>query len=150
MPVIADPPQEAGSDAPGAWRAGRLSDGGGLTQFGALVQELAPGAASADPHWHAAEDEMVYLLDGAITMVEGDARHALRPGQAACFRAGVAVAHCLVNESDAPARGLVIGTRSGDDVVTYADGRVRTVRDGMDTLHGPDGTVIERAKAARS
>lgn len=36
----------------------RLSAQGGLTQFGAYVQTLQPGARSSNKHWHECEDEM--------------------------------------------------------------------------------------------
>jgi uncharacterized cupin superfamily protein len=45
----------------------------------------------------------------------------MRPGDAATFKAGVAVGHRLENRSNEPATYLVVGTRSPDDVVHYAD-----------------------------
>ena len=62
---------------PDPWRAiaeGRekaaLGDVVGLTQFGVNVTRLKPGAASALRHWHEAEDEFVYVLEGEITLIE--------------------------------------------------------------------------------
>ena len=72
-------------------------------------------------HWHSAEDEMVYVLDGEVTLIEGDAVIRLRPGDAATFRAGEAVGHYLENRSSAPTRCLVVGTRAPVDVITYPD-----------------------------
>ena len=43
-------------------REAHLSDAGGLTQFGAHLVTLQPGARSSDRHWHEAEDEFLYLL----------------------------------------------------------------------------------------
>ena len=96
-----------------------ISEPGGLTQFGAYVEVLQPGAVSARPHWHSAEDEMVYVLEGEITLIEGDTTSLLHPGDAATFKAGVAVGHCLHNRSTAPTRCLVVGTRAPQDRVTY-------------------------------
>ncbi|MAU47891.1 MAG: cupin [Yangia sp.] len=98
-----------------------FSDSGGLTQFGAFVEMLPPGSSSALKHWHANEDEMVYMLEGAATVLEGDDSYPLGPGEAATFKAGTPVGHCLVNCSDAPIRYLVIGTRAASDTVTYPD-----------------------------
>lgn len=98
-----------------------ISEAGGLTQFGALVEILPPGSKSSIKHWHSAEDEMVYVLDGEVTLIEGDRETVLRPGDAATFRAGEPVGHCLENRSAAPTRCLVVGTRAPVDVITYPD-----------------------------
>jgi oxalate decarboxylase/phosphoglucose isomerase-like protein (cupin superfamily) len=39
-------------------------------QFGAFVEILQPGSRSSLRHWHSAEDEMVYVLEGRVTLVE--------------------------------------------------------------------------------
>ena len=98
-----------------------ISEAGGLTQFGAFVEELQPGSRSALKHWHSTEDEMVYVLDGEITVIEGDEETLLRAGDAATFRAGVPVGHFLENRSTAPTRCLVVGTRAPVDRITYPD-----------------------------
>lgn len=98
-----------------------ISEAGGLTQFGAFVEVLQPGSRSSIKHWHRAEDEMVYVLEGDITLVEGAAETVLRPGDAATFRAGRPVGHCLENRSDAPTRCLIVGTRAPVDDITYPD-----------------------------
>ena len=98
-----------------------ISEAGGLTQFGAFVETLQPGARSALKHWHSAEDEMVYVLDGEVTLVEGEQTTVLRRGDAATFRAGIAIGHCLENRSTAPTRCLVVGTRANADTITYPD-----------------------------
>ncbi len=133
-----------GADDPlGAFSAELISDTVGLTQFGAFIEELPPGSASSFAHWHAEEDEMVLVLSGTPTLVEGDSETVLAPGDAACWKAGEAVGHCLQNHSDHPVRYLVIGTRSPKDIVTYpglerilhydrkADTRVFTTLDGQ-------------------
>lgn len=99
----------------------RYSDSGGLTQFGAYVEILPPGSRSSLCHWHAREDEMVYMLAGEVTLREGGVSHLLRPGDAATFKAGAPAGHYLKNEGTAEARYLVIGTRSGADRITYPD-----------------------------
>lgn len=76
-----------------------ISEVGGLTQFGAFIEELPPGSRSSIKHWHSAEDEFIYVLEGSVTLVEGDAEAVLAPGDAATFRAGDAVGHYLENRS---------------------------------------------------
>ena len=68
------------------WFAGmrelRLAKPLGLTQFGVNHVTLAPGAATALRHWHAAEDEFVYVLEGTIVMgLQGGREVTLTRGQ---------------------------------------------------------------------
>lgn len=98
-----------------------ISEPGGLTQFGAFIETLPPGSRSSIKHWHSAEDEMVYMLAGEVTLIEGNTDVVLRPGDAATFRAGDPLGHCLVNRSVAAARYLVVGTRAPVDTITYPD-----------------------------
>ena len=98
-----------------------ISEAGGLTQFGALIETLPPGARSSIKHWHSAEDEMIYVLDGEITLIEGDTETLLRPGDAATFRASHPVGHYLENRSATATRCLTIGTRAPVDTITYPD-----------------------------
>ncbi len=98
-----------------------ISEAGGLTQFGAFVEILPPGSRSSIKHWHSGEDEMVYVLEGEVTLTEGETEFLLRPGDAATFRAGDPVGHFLENRSAAPTRCLVIGTRAPLDTITYPD-----------------------------
>lgn len=98
-----------------------ISEPGGLTQFGALIEILQPGSHSTIKHWHSAEDEMVYVLEGEVTLIEGDTETLLRPGDAATFKAGVPVGHYLANRSTAPTRCLVVGTRAPIDTITCPD-----------------------------
>lgn len=113
----------------GPYSALRFSDDGQLTQFGAFVEILPPGSKSSIKHWHAHEDEMIYVLEGEVLLHEGDALTPLRPGNAATFKAGVTMGHCLENTSAQDARYLVIGTRSTEEVVTYPDDDRRLARD---------------------
>lgn len=109
-----------------------IGDLGGLEQFGVNLTRLAPGAASAHRHWHAKEDELVYMLEGEAVLVEDDGETVLRAGDAATFRAGVPVGHMIVNRSDRDAVFLEIGTRSSNEISTYTDPDVdmRLVKEG--------------------
>jgi uncharacterized cupin superfamily protein len=99
----------------------RLGNAVGLDQFGVNLTTLRPGAASAQRHWHAAEDELVYILAGEVVLCEDGGETVLRAGDAAGFKAGVANGHCLVNRSAADAVFLEIGTRAKDERVEYPD-----------------------------
>jgi uncharacterized cupin superfamily protein len=106
-----------------------ISEPGGLTQFGAFIEVLGPGACSSLKHWHAAEDELVYVLEGEVTLDEGDSVTVLRAGDAAAFRAGEPIGHCLVNRGESPTRCLIVGTRAPVDRITYPEHDRTCVRD---------------------
>jgi uncharacterized cupin superfamily protein len=119
-----------------------LGEAGSLTQFGAFLETLAPGARSSELHWHETEDEFAYVVEGEVTLVEGDGSGTtdtlLKPGDAAVFKAGHPIGHCLVNRSGKPCSYLVVGTRTTTDRWHYPlkdehvtrDGRKRIVRNG--------------------
>ena len=99
----------------------RLGNAAGLDQFGVNLTTLKPGAASAQRHWHAAEDEFVYMLAGELVLCEDGGEVVLRPGDAAGFKAGVTNGHCLINRTSSDAVYLEIGTRSSRDRAQYPD-----------------------------
>jgi uncharacterized cupin superfamily protein len=115
----------------------RLGDAVGLDQFGVNLTRLKPGAQSAQRHWHAAEDEFVYVLEGELVLCENEGETMLRPGDAAGFKAGVANGHCLINRSASDAVYLEIGTRAARERAEYPDIDLRAERDagGMRYLH---------------
>ncbi len=132
------------ADTPcGPTRMLRFSDTGKLTQFGAFVEVLPPGSRSSLRHWHQREDEFVYMLTGEVTVHEGPDSTLLLPGQAVCFKAGVAAGHYLQNQGDTDATYLVVGSRLGADIVTYPDhDRILTYDDatGTQSFTTLDGT----------
>ena len=132
---------------PEGMTARRLSDEGGLTQYGAYVVTLAPGARSSDRHWHEQEDELLLVLSGEVTVLENDGPHRLGPGDAACWPAGVDNAHSVVNRSDAPCRFLIVGTRPTHDVCHYPDSRRILYTEGETwRLTREDGSVIRSGR----
>jgi uncharacterized cupin superfamily protein len=118
-----------------------LSDAGRLTQFGAAVETLDPGGISSQRHWHEAEDEFLYVLEGEVTVVENDGDHVLAPGDAACWPAGEPNAHQLINRSQRPVTYLIVGTRAKDDAAHYPDIDLHYSRkDGWRSMSRKDGT----------
>ncbi|OYU15877.1 MAG: transcriptional regulator [Alphaproteobacteria bacterium PA4] len=113
------PPYQA-AVAGRSWVA--IGTAGGLSQFGANLVTLAPGAWSSQRHWHSAEDELVVMLSGELVLVEDAGETVLGPGDIATFAAAVPDGHHLQNRSTAPATFLAIGTdRPDDDQCHYPD-----------------------------
>jgi uncharacterized cupin superfamily protein len=131
----------------GAFECLRYSDAGGLTQYGAYVETLQPGSRSSERHWHEQEDEFLYIISGEATIVENDGPHVLRPGDAACWPAGVPNAHHVVNHSSAPCTYLIVGARLTHDVCHYPDaGRILYTEGPTWRLQRIDGTLLKSGK----
>ena len=131
----------------GARESLHLSEEGGLTQFVAHVETLQPGSRS-DRHWHEEEDELLYMLSGETTVIEEDGPHTLHPGDAACWPAGVANAHQVVNRSGAPCSYLMFGSGAVPDVVHCPEREevLRAFDDGSWRIERTDGTVIKEGR----
>jgi len=107
----------------------RLGNAVGLDQFGVNLTTLKPGAASALRHWHEREDELVYVLQGEVVLIEDGGEYLLKPGDAAGFKANNPNGHHLVNRSDRDAVYLEVGTRSKHERAHYSDVDMMVVRD---------------------
>jgi uncharacterized cupin superfamily protein len=119
----------------------RLGDAVGVTQFGVNLTRLAPGAATAQRHWHRNEDEFVFILEGEASLIEDEGEIRLVAGEAAGFKAGVPNGHHIVNRSDRDVVLLEIGTRAAAETAEYSDidMRVEVAGASMRYLH-KDGT----------
>lgn len=106
-----------------------MGDFFGLTQYGVNLATLAPGAWSAQRHWHKVEDEFIYVVEGELTLIDDDGEHTLTPGMCAGFKAGVANAHKIVNKSAKPASYLEVGLRSPSEQVVYPDVDLKGVKE---------------------
>jgi uncharacterized cupin superfamily protein len=99
----------------------KLGDAVGIGQFGVNITRIKPGSASALRHWHEQEDEFIYVLEGELVLMEDTGETVLKPGDAAGFKCGSAVGHCLVNRGTRDAVYLEVGTRAARERVYYSD-----------------------------
>lgn len=121
-----------------AWR--RLGDAVGLTQFGVNRLVLPPGGWSSQRHWHALEDEFVWVLEGEVVMIDDAGEHPMRPGDCAGFPAGDRNGHHFINRSGAEAVLLVVGSRNEADHGEYPDIDLKFTRDAAAIFVHKDGT----------
>jgi uncharacterized cupin superfamily protein len=108
-----------------------LGDLFGLGVFGVNLTRLSPGAWSALHHRHSRQDEFVYVLEGAPTLITDAGETLLSPGMCAGFPAG-GMAHHLENRTDADVVVLEIGDRTPGDEGSYPN-------DDLKAAMGPDG-----------
>jgi uncharacterized cupin superfamily protein len=90
-------------------------------RIGVAIEELGPGKQSSPAHYHVFEEEHVYILEGVLTLRVGAETHGMRAGDYACFPAGQKAGHCLVNDSEAPCRYVIVGERNPNEVAVYTD-----------------------------
>ncbi|HEV2269668.1 MAG TPA: cupin domain-containing protein [Steroidobacteraceae bacterium] len=118
----------------------RLGDVAGLTQFGINLLRLPPGTWSSQRHWHTAEDEFVYILEGEVVLVSDAGEEVLRAGDCAGFKAGEANGHHLQNRTNMEVVLLEVGSRNpANDGVDYPDLDL-TIRAGTRSFLHKDGT----------
>ena len=125
---IAAVPERKGSgypspfDAPCADRIRqRLGDAAGLADFGVNLMRLPPGGWSSQRHWHSAEDEFVYVLQGEVVLIEDGGETVLRAGDCAAFPKNTGNGHHMINRSNAVAVYLEVGSRWPEDMTTCSD-----------------------------
>lgn len=90
-------------------------------RVGVAIEELAPGKQSSPAHYHIFEEEHVYILEGALTVRIGADTHDMKAGDYVCFPAGQKAGHCLINNSGAICRYVIVGERNPNEVVVYID-----------------------------
>lgn len=116
-----------------------LGDAVGLTHYGVNLVRMPPDSWSSIRHWHANEDEFIYVLEGELVLVTDGGEQVLGPGTAAGFPAGKADGHHLINRGTSTAVYLEVGDRCAEEEVTYPDVDLRLER-------GPDGRVFTNRK----
>jgi uncharacterized cupin superfamily protein len=141
VPVITGSGYPAPFDAPCTARARqRLGDAAGLTDFGVNRLRLPPGAWSSQRHWHSAEDEFVYVLEGEVVLVTDAGEEILRAGDCAGFKAALRDGHHLQNRSSRDVVVLEIGSRKiAEDEGEYPDIDLRFLKGDAGYAH-MDGT----------
>jgi uncharacterized cupin superfamily protein len=79
------------------------------SESGALVAEhIVPPGYFVPPHSHDHDDEMFFMLDGRLTLLDGAREIAIGPGETAKFERGAL--HGFRNDTDGDVRFLVVCT----------------------------------------
>jgi uncharacterized cupin superfamily protein len=97
-------------------------------RLGVVIVELPPGRQSYPAHYHILEEEHVYILEGSLTLRLGADAYAMKAGDYVCFPAGQRAGHCLINNSGATCRYLLVGERNPNEVAVYTDSKKVLVR----------------------
>ncbi len=145
VPVVTGSRYPPPFDTPCVARARqRLGDAAGLNDFGVNLMRLPAGAWSSQRHWHSAEDEFIYVLEGEVVLVTDGGEETLRAGDCAGFTAGVMDGHHLQNRSQREAVVLEIGSRKpAEDEGAYPDIDLRFLKGRAGFAH-KDGTPYSK------
>ncbi len=103
------------------WRRKRLGDAAGGEALGCSLYELPPDRRSWPYHYHAANEEALFVLEGTGTLRLAGESVPLSPGDYAALPADERGAHRVVNDGDEPLRYLVVSTMVEPDVTVYPD-----------------------------
>jgi uncharacterized cupin superfamily protein len=102
---------------------------------------LPAGAWSSQRHWHSAEDEFVFVLEGEVVLVTDAGEEILRSGDCAGFKAGLKDGHHLQNRSSRDAVVIEVGSRKvAEDEGEYPDIDLRFLKGDAGYAH-MDGTL---------
>jgi uncharacterized cupin superfamily protein len=101
----------------------RLTDVVGARGVGCSYYEVAPGKCAFPFHYHCANEESVFILEGEGTARIGDARVPVRAGDYIAFRPGPENAHQIENTGASTLKYLCMSTLIPVDVVGYPDSK---------------------------
>lgn len=95
----------------------------GARGIGCSLYEVPPGKTAFPNHYHCANEESIYMLEGTGTLRIGTDEITVGPGDYASFPTGPAHSHMLLNTGEAPIRYLCFSTLVPTEVVGYPDSK---------------------------
>ena len=123
-------------DDGGRWK--RVGQAAGGTRLGCTLEEIQPGGCPAEYHYHVANEEAMYVLDGTGTLRTPAGETEIGSGDYVSFPTGESGAHAVENTSEHPLRCLFVSTMDEPDVVVYPDsGKLHVVAGAV--FGGPRG-----------
>ncbi len=103
-------------------RAVRLGQHVGADRLAATLYELEPGAPVSPLHFHHANEELLFVLEGTPTLRLGqDDERVLAAGEIVAFPAGPGGTHQVLNRSDTSARVLICATNDVPEVAEQVE-----------------------------
>jgi uncharacterized cupin superfamily protein len=122
MPNVYEPEFDELAEQPGfSCRGSQIAAKAGSEHLGASLYELPPGQASAPYHWHAANEEMLLVLQGRPTLRTPDGSREIEKGAMVAFPVGPEGAHQILNETEEPVRFIVFSEMIYPEIAVYPD-----------------------------
>jgi uncharacterized cupin superfamily protein len=99
----------------------QLGAAAGGTGLGCSHMIVPPGKSAWPLHWHASNDEALFVLKGAGTLSVGEAQVRLRAGDYVALPPGPQGAHRLTNDGAEPLEYLALSTMISTDLSVYPE-----------------------------
>lgn len=93
----------------------------GARGLGASLMELPSGKAAWPVHFHCANEEAIFVIQGTGQVTIGGEKVAIRAGDYVSFPAGPEFAHQIYNDSGGPLVYLALSTMLPTDISVYPD-----------------------------
>ncbi|MFB6112424.1 MAG: cupin domain-containing protein [Halobacteriaceae archaeon] len=103
------------------FRRKQLGSAADNDRIGCSLYLLPPGGKSWPYHYHTANEEALYVLDGAGRLRLDDEERRLRQGTYVSLPVGASGGHRVVNDTDEPLRYLMVSTMTEPDITIYPD-----------------------------
>jgi uncharacterized cupin superfamily protein len=104
-----------------AHRRKQLSAASGAEKLGCSLYEIPPERRAWPYHYHLANEEAIYILEGSGVLRIGESEVEVAGGDYVALPVGPATAHQIINRSNAPLRYLCFSTMVEPDVLVYPD-----------------------------
>jgi uncharacterized cupin superfamily protein len=142
MANIYEPEWDAERDEPPyRWQRSRIGRQTGARQLGASLFEVPPGATTFPLHVHYANEELLVVIAGRPTLQTLSETRQLAVGEVVACPAGRSGAHRLTNDTDDPARVLIVSTMHAPDINEFPETGEFWVRDYVPGTDPPDGAL---------
>ncbi len=102
-------------------RRKQLGAAAGNRKLGCSLYEVFPGCKSFPYHYHCANEEAIYVLEGSGTLRIGGKEVTISKGDYIALPSTQEGAHQVINTSDRPLRYLCFSTMIEPDVIVYPD-----------------------------
>ena len=103
------------------YRRKQLGSAIGGEKLGCSLYEVPPGRRAWPYHYHLANEEAIYVLEGSETLRIGEREVALLRGDYVAMPVGEIGAHQIINSSDKPLRYLCFSTMIEPAAMIYPD-----------------------------
>lgn len=117
------PPEKPGFQ----WRRKRVAG----EHIGASLYELPPGQRTFPYHYELGNDELLVVIVGRPTLRAPDGERELEPGDCVLLPSGPRGAHQVINETEEPARVLLVSNFAIPCAAVQVDSRKMMIRWGV-------------------
>lgn len=102
-------------------RRKKLGQAAGGEKIGCGLYELPPGKKSWPYHYHTANEEVIYVLEGTGTLRIGGSEAEIVAGDYIALPVGEEYARRVINTSDDPLRYLCLSTMTEPEISVFPD-----------------------------